>query len=186
MRVCLALCVCARARARTRGREACDSVCHDVVVTKSDVSLCRPAFCFSFGVLFSGLLDDPDLNANRSTGSWVGSVAAGMMLVVCTFQLVVFLSQEANLVGFAAIPVGHLIQPYGCRKLACLGSILTSAGLFISSVVPSLFWLYVSYGVLVGAGFSFSFAPAVNAVAQYVCDSASMHCSFDMVRRFDR
>ena len=87
----------------------------------------------------------------------------------------------------AAIPVGHLVKLHGCRPLALVGGCLTGVGLLASSFMPSLYWLYASYGVVVGAGFSFSFAPSVAIVSQYVRaavlnKSLPSVCAFDSVQ----
>ena len=45
---------------------------------------------------------------------------------------------------------GFLINLFGCRKVAFLGSIVGAAGLVLSSFATTLYHLYVTFGVMAG------------------------------------
>ena len=43
-----------------------------------------------------------------------------------------------------------LVSSFGCRKMAILGSILTSLGVSLSSLAFNIPWMYATYGVVAG------------------------------------
>src|SRR6266516_362035 len=60
-------------------------------------------------------------------------------------------------VAFATtfIFAGRIQDARGPRLCACLGTILVSLGFFLASLTSSLAFLYVTFGLLVGAGNGF-------------------------------
>jgi MFS family permease len=104
---------------------------------------------YSFGVLYRALLADVAFSGGgRSDAAWVGSLAASLML------------------GMGSL-TGELVNRFGTRPVVGFGSILVCSGFLLSSFVTDLRLLYVTYGVLVGTGFSLSFAPSVMIVSRY-------------------
>ena len=48
---------------------------------------------------------------------------------------------------------GILVKHHGCRKVAILGSIIATVGLATSMFVPSMYFLYLTYGFVTGKMF---------------------------------
>ncbi|XP_033759849.1 monocarboxylate transporter 9-like [Pecten maximus] len=86
----------------------------------------------SFGVMYSALRDQ--FGSGASETSWVASLSSGLLLVT----------------GPTA---GILEKRFGCRVVAMTGSTLVGVGMVASTFVPSLHWLYLTYGVIAGVGF---------------------------------
>lgn len=103
---------------------------------------------YSFGVLYAALLSDAALGGDRASTAWVGSIAVSAML------------------GMGVL-TGVLVERYGHRVVTCAGGVLCAAGLLLSSCMPSVHALYVTYGCIVGIGFNLSFAPSVMIVSRY-------------------
>eukprot|EP00794_Sanderia_malayensis_P010699 gene10699-11838_t len=90
-------------------------------------------FYISFGTIFVALIDQFD--ATESSAAWVGSSSFCILCVSLTL-------------------VNMLLPRIGFRAVSCLGSILFGSGLLLSSLVPSLPVLFVTYGVIFGLGSS--------------------------------
>src|SRR6266850_2271274 len=52
--------------------------------------------------------------------------------------------------------VGHLLDRYGTKKISIAGCITLVAGLLLSSQVSALWQLYISFGIILAVGFTFS------------------------------
>jgi MFS family permease len=104
---------------------------------------------YSFGVLYRALLAEEEFSkGDRGATSWTGSIAVAVMLA-------------------SGVLVGHATQRYGHRNVALVGSVLVPLGLLTSSFVPTLPWLYLTYGILTGIGFACSFQPSVMIISRY-------------------
>nr|XP_006811444.1 PREDICTED: monocarboxylate transporter 12-like isoform X2 [Saccoglossus kowalevskii] len=61
----------------------------------------------------------------------------------------------------------YLAERFGHRRIAMIGGIISSVALMASSFATSLSQLYLSYGVLLGIGYSFVHLPSYVMVARY-------------------
>ncbi|KAJ8312845.1 hypothetical protein KUTeg_010218 [Tegillarca granosa] len=84
----------------------------------------------SFGVLFSELLTDFQSGVGET--SWIPSLNTGIFFV-------------------SGPIVGYLEQKYGYRAIAITGAIIITVGMFVSGFVTSLYYLYITYGVICDA-----------------------------------
>ena len=55
----------------------------------------------------------------------------------------------------------------GWRLTTIIGSVLASAGLCLSAVAPSIFFLYFTAGGLVGLGLGIIYLPRLDCITQY-------------------
>jgi len=62
---------------------------------------------------------------------------------------------------------GMLTNTYGPRKVAMLGGILGSTGLFLSSFAKNIYHLYVTFGLMTGVGLGLTFVPTMTTVNLY-------------------
>ena len=60
-----------------------------------------------------------------------------------------------------------LCDRFGCRRVACAGALLSITGLFLTSLVTQLHFMYLTYGLLWGIGSSFSFVPSIVILGDY-------------------
>ncbi|KAK3577995.1 hypothetical protein CHS0354_013659 [Potamilus streckersoni] len=60
-----------------------------------------------------------------------------------------------------------LTNKYGCRVVIILGGIISFLGLLGSNFAPNLYVIFVTFGVITGAGFGLVFIPAITAVSLY-------------------
>ena len=65
---------------------------------------------------------------------------------------------------------GRLHATVGFRTLAAIGGILFSAGFFLASYTTSLTWLYVTYGLIAGAGNGIGYSIAIPVVSKWFPD----------------
>ena len=112
---------------------------------------------YSYGVLFRALLADDTMDGSndRAAVSLVGSISVSVML------------------GMGVI-TGSLVHSYGHRRVTLAGGLIMPAALAICSYAPSIWLLYPSYGVLLGAGYSMSFGPALMMVNRYFTTKRSL------------
>ncbi|XP_033726566.1 LOW QUALITY PROTEIN: monocarboxylate transporter 12-B-like [Pecten maximus] len=62
---------------------------------------------------------------------------------------------------------GALTDRFGCRRLAIVGLIVASVGLFLSTFSPNLDVMILLYGIVSGAGFGLVYTPSVVIVGHY-------------------
>ena len=89
----------------------------------------------SFGVFNVALLD---------TFGWSRGATAGIFSVVLTMDAL--LSPAA----------GYLLDRFGTKKICIAGCAAMALGLFLSSRVSALWQLYVCFGLVLAAGFTFT------------------------------
>jgi MFS family permease len=89
----------------------------------------------SFGVFNVALLD---------AFGWSRGATAGIFSMVLTVD------------ALLSPVVGHLLDRYGVKKIAIAGCLALVAGLFLSSRVSALWQLYVTFGILLAVGFTFT------------------------------
>ena len=100
----------------------------------------------SYGVLFSEMLSL--YPGNIALASWIPAVMTTTAL--------------------AMAPVASgLCQRFNCRYVTALGSVLAFIGVTLSAVLPSLQALFVSLGMLTGAGIGLATTPGIILTARY-------------------
>jgi MFS family permease len=102
-------------------------------------------FMLAMGVIFKALLLDASLGGDRTSTSWVLSIAFAMLTGSGLFA-------------------GKLIALLGPRLTVVLGACIASAGFFSSSFVTRVEVLYVTYGVAIGTGIGLSNQGTIFAV----------------------
>lgn len=60
-----------------------------------------------------------------------------------------------------------LCDRFGCRRVAFFGAILSVTGLFLTSFITRLHYMYITYGLLWGMGSSFSYVPSIVMLGNY-------------------
>ncbi|CAJ0954180.1 unnamed protein product, partial [Mesorhabditis belari] len=60
-----------------------------------------------------------------------------------------------------------LANNYGCRAVTILGAFISFFGFMASTLVPQIFLLYITFGVIGGVGFGLVYLPAIVIVPQY-------------------
>ncbi|XP_063817832.1 monocarboxylate transporter 9 [Pseudophryne corroboree] len=98
------------------------------------------------GVLYVEWLDVFDEGKGKT--AWVGSLAAG--------------------VGLLASPLcSASVSSFGARPVTIFSSFLIAGGLILSSFAPNLYFLYFSYGFMVGFGCGLLYTATVTITCQY-------------------
>lgn len=80
--------------------------------------------------------------------AWVGSLATGIMF-------------------FLGPLTTSMCERLGCRIVTICGGLICIAGLLLSSLVTSLFPLYLTYGLMFGAGTSLCYFPTIIVLSKY-------------------
>ncbi|XP_078001531.1 monocarboxylate transporter 10-like [Glandiceps talaboti] len=97
------------------------------------------------------MLEDPILSSSGADAfntAWVGSIAIGLT--------------------FLMSPIASIcIDMFGCRKTALFGAIIAFIGALSSTFVRQLHLLYLTYGVVLGTGFSFAYTPSLVILGHY-------------------
>ena len=69
---------------------------------------------------------------------------------------------------------GRLTDYFGARVLVVCGSLLCSAGLLVTSLLPSLYLMFVTYGGIYGCGSSFVYIALFEIVPRYFVKHRSL------------
>ncbi len=101
----------------------------------------------SYGVIFDEIVTAFP-GASKGLASWIPAVMVSMALAV-------------------APVTSALCQNLDCRRVTFAGSALCAAGLGLSSLAPSLPFLFCSMGLLTGLGLGLSTTPGVILTARY-------------------
>ncbi|MDP2434163.1 MAG: MFS transporter [archaeon] len=136
-----------------------EMTCRVLVSTEPDSvrawMVCAGAFIGNFialGTIYSfGVLLVPitlDFKVGRGAAAWIGSVCAASML-------------------FFAIFAGYLCQRFGYSQVAWAGGLTVAVFQIISSFMPNIYGMFVTYGLLTGIGFSCCFMPGSAATSQW-------------------
>jgi len=100
----------------------------------------------SFGQLVDSLTSE--YNSTKLITGWVGSLSFGFTVGMC--------------------PVSTIIETMiGARPLASIGVVLAAAGLVITTFVPSIYFMFFTYSMMVGSGANCVFNIAMNLVSSY-------------------
>lgn len=76
--------------------------------------------------------------------------------------------------AFVMIPAGRLNDKVGPRKVASLGGLLLGLGFFLSSLTTSLPWLYLSYGIIAGAGIALAYVTPIATCVKWFPDKKGL------------
>jgi len=84
--------------------------------------------------------------------------------VTLTFTISIFL------LGVSAFPGGLWLNRKGPRIVAMTGGVLYGVGVFLASFTDSLWWLYLTYGVIGGIGLGFGYIVPVAVLVKWFPD----------------
>ncbi|XP_053548218.1 monocarboxylate transporter 9 [Bombina bombina] len=98
------------------------------------------------GVLYVEWLDI--FNEGKGKTAWVGSLAAGVGLLACPL-------------------CSASVSSFGVRPITIFSGFLVAGGLMMSSFAPSLYFLYFSYGIMVGIGCGLLYTATITVTCQY-------------------
>jgi len=84
--------------------------------------------------------------------------------VTLTFTISIFV------LGFAAFPGGLWLNRKGPRVVAVTGGILYGLGVFLAGYTNSLWWLYLTYGLIGGVGLGFGYIVPVAVLVKWFPD----------------
>jgi MFS family permease len=105
----------------------------------------------SFGVFNVALLD---------TFGWSRGATAGIFSIVLTVD------------ALLSPVVGALLDRYGSQKISIAGCLTLAAGLFFSSQVSALWQLYISFGLVLAVGFTFTgMVPHIFLISEWFSSS---------------
>lgn len=108
------------------------------------VSLIADGVSFSFGLLYSELLDYFQEGTTKT--AWVGSLFMSVPLLVGPIM-------------------SNLVDKYGCQKMTMIGGLLGCAGFVLSSISNSVEVLFITFGVVAGLGLGVIYVTAVVSIA---------------------
>ena len=117
-----------------------------VVLAGFSVHFLLDGINYTFGLLLSSLVEE--FQADAGTVVWAGSLLVGVNML-------------------SGPLVGGLVNRFGCRPVAILGSLIGSAALALSTVCTNITTFIIVYGVLGGLGFGMVFLPAIVCVGIY-------------------
>ena len=117
-----------------------------VVLGAFFLSLICDGCAFSFGVMFVYLIEE--FQQTKSETAWVASIFYCLSL----------------LLGPVA---SGLTTRFGCRSITIVAGLLSCLGFVASSFVTSIWQLYITFGMIVGASFSVCYVTSVLTVAYY-------------------
>ena len=76
-------------------------------------------------------------------------------------------SLNIGLIFFCSIFASVLSDRYGIRRVCFVGGILSTIGMYASSVSTNLIYLYITYGLVLGIGTSLVYAPSLAILGHY-------------------
>ncbi|XP_067897634.1 monocarboxylate transporter 14-like [Heterodontus francisci] len=100
----------------------------------------------ALGILYVEWLEE--FNQSRGLTAWIGSLAMGISLIVGPF-------------------VSFFVDACGCRATAVIGGIITTLGWTLSAYATSVYYLFLSFGVVAGIGNGLAYLPNIVMVGQY-------------------
>ncbi|XP_063427629.1 monocarboxylate transporter 12-like [Mytilus trossulus] len=101
---------------------------------------------FTLGVLYIEFLDE--FMEGKDKTAWINSLIPGTLLTVGPIT-------------------GALTNRFGCRLVCILGAIVVTTGFITSSFATSVYFLYCSFGILTGIGFSGIILSTLVCVGQH-------------------
>lgn len=115
-----------------------------IVFASLMVSLIADGISFSFGLLYTELLDY--FNGGTTKTAWVGSLFMSVPLLVGPIM-------------------SNLVDKYGCQKMTIIGGILGCAGFVLSAISNSVELLFITFGIIAGLGLGVIYVTAVVSIA---------------------
>ncbi|XP_070501956.1 monocarboxylate transporter 14-like [Chironomus tepperi] len=115
-----------------------------IVFASLMVSLIADGISFSFGLLYSELLDYFEEGTTKT--AWIGSLFMSVPLI-------------------SGPIMSNLVDKYGCQKMTMIGGILGCAGFVLSAFSNSVEMLYITFGVIAGVGLGVIYVTAVVSIA---------------------
>ena len=88
----------------------------------------------------------------NSTACWFAAWVSTLVLVTAMIPCIL---------------AGMLSDRFGIRRVAFTGGLLAFVGTLSSAFVKEVLLLYLTFGVLVGVGFSFTFSPSMTVLGHY-------------------
>ncbi|ESP01427.1 hypothetical protein LOTGIDRAFT_111770 [Lottia gigantea] len=117
-----------------------------IVLASFLISLICDGCAFSFGVLYTELLDY--FGDSKSKTAWVGSLFMSIPMILG--------------------PLGSaLSSKYGCRAVTIAGGLVSATGFVLSSFATSINMLCVTFGLIAGSGMSVCYVTSMIMVAYY-------------------
>jgi OFA family oxalate/formate antiporter-like MFS transporter len=98
---------------------------------------------------------EKEFNWTRAQTSWVFTIA------IVTFALTFVLA-------------GRIQDKFGPRLCAFAGALLVSLGFFLASITTSLLFLYIVFGLIVGAGNGFGYATPIPVASKWFPDKRGL------------
>ena len=97
-----------------------------------------------------------------------------LQFLICLFSslfypdLTAWVGAMAGSLNFLFGPLTSILcDRFGCRRVAFVGAVLSVTGLFLTSLVTRLHYMYITYGLIWGIGSSFSFVPSIVMLGEY-------------------
>ncbi|XP_045201074.2 uncharacterized protein LOC123554790 [Mercenaria mercenaria] len=101
---------------------------------------------YSFGIMFVELVET--FQKSKSETSWIMSIQVGASLL-------------------SGPIVAALVNRFGCRPIALVGTITCFTGFLASAFVRTIYVMYVTFGFLAGLGFGMMIIPGKVSLARY-------------------
>lgn len=117
-----------------------------VVVAAFFSFLISDGVIYTFGIFLTDM--SQTFNCSKSQVSLTGAIMTGFFCLSGPF-------------------IAALVNRFGYRKIAVIGSLLASASCLLTSISSSLYLTFLTHGVMGGLGFGFIYVPAVIAVGFY-------------------
>ena len=112
----------------------------------------------SFGVFYVALLDN---------FGWSRGATAGVFSMVLTVDAIL------------SPVVGHLLDRFGTKTIACAGCLALTAGLFLSSSIDRLWQLYIFFGLVSAVGITFTgMVPHVFLISEWFASNRASAIGF--------
>jgi hypothetical protein len=115
-----------------------------VVLASFSLSMIADGISFSFGLIYSELLNE--FQAGTSKTAWVGSLFMAVPLLVGPIM-------------------SNLVDKYGCRKCTMIGGLLACLGFVLSSIANSIEMLLFTFGIIASLGLGTCYVTAVVSIA---------------------
>jgi len=112
----------------------------------------------SFGVFYVALLDN---------FGWSRGATAGVFSMVLTVDAIL------------SPVVGHLLDRFGTKTIACAGCLTLATGLFLSSSINRLWQLYIFFGLISAFGITFTgMVPHVFLISEWFASNRASAIGF--------
>ncbi|XP_033119944.1 monocarboxylate transporter 10-like, partial [Anneissia japonica] len=91
-----------------------------------------------------------------------------IILILLFFFLPALIGSVSIGLTFCLSPVAStLTDIFGCRKTGLVGGVLATIGVFTSSFATKIGGMYITYGFIMGTGFSLAYTPSLVILSHY-------------------